>query len=138
MGKIKVFLDSDVIVSALLSSKGASFEILNNTKIVKIITHVIKNEVLEVTKRLNLPIPNRELEQFEIVNISLDKTRIVEKYFPYVLDQEDSHVIAGAEKEKVRFLLTHNLKHYQTDKIKKDFDILTMKPGTFLQYLRNN
>lgn len=138
MGKIKVFIDSDVIVSALLSSKGASFNILNNTNIVRIITTVIKEEVLEVASRLNLPAPNQTVEKLQVMNITLDKARIVQQYFPYVLDQEDSHVIAGAKKAKVRFLLTHNLKHYKTDKINKDFDILIMKPGTFLQFLRNN
>lgn len=138
MGKIKVFLDTDVIVSALLSSKGASFKILNNSTIVRIITTVIKEEVLEVASRLNLPAPNQTIEKLQVMNITLDKARIVQQYFPYVLDHEDSHVIAGAKKAKVRFLLTHNLKHYKTDKIKKDFDILIMKPGTFLQFLRNN
>ncbi len=139
MGQIKVFLDSDVIVSAFLSSKGASFEIVKNSNIAKVISESIKIEVEDVSKRLNFSAADKGIvEGIEVVTLKLEKARIVEKYFPYVLDEEDSHVVAGAEKAKVRFLLTHNTRHFQTEKIKRDFGILTMKPGIFLQFLRSN
>jgi len=137
MDQFKVFLDSDVVVSAFISQTGASFEILNNSQIKKIISVTIKTEVNEVIKRLNISTPKNAFEQIKIIGLKLDKTRLVEKYLKYVFDKEDSHVVAGADKAGVKFLLTHNLKHYQTEKIKQSLGILVMRPGNYLQYLRN-
>lgn len=138
MGQIKVFLDSDVVISALLSQKGASFEILKNSQFKKIITEAIKVEVGEVAKRLNIFLSPKDVFQgIEVISLQLDRARLVETFLPYVLDEEDSHVVAGAQKAKVNFLLTHNVKHYHKEKIKDDFKIVTMKPGYFLQYVRS-
>lgn len=138
MGQIKVFLDSDVLISAFLSKTGASFAILNDPKIPKIISRSIEIEVLEVGKRLNLQIKNLNVfENLEIITIKLEKTRLSERYFQYVQDQEDSHVIAAAFRAKVKFLLTHNVKHFYSTKIKNDLDINVIIPGQFLQYLRS-
>lgn len=139
MDKIKVFLDSDVIISALLSQKGASFEILQNSQVTKFISEAIKLEVTAVAKRLNLQSFSQNIfTDMRMIKINLDKERLVEAYFPFVIDVEDSHVIAKADKAQVNFLLTHNTKHYLTEKIKMSFQIITMKPGLFLQYLRSN
>ncbi len=139
MGQIKVFLDSDVVVSALLSQTGASYEILKNKEIRKITSETIKVEVGEVAKRLNISLSNKRIfGKMEVINLKLNKARLVKNYLPYVLDEEDSHVVAGATKANSRFLLTHNIKHYHIEKIKRDLEIITMKPGTFLQYLRSS
>src|SRR3989344_7569203 len=99
MGQIKVFLDSDVIVSALLSQTGASFEILTTSKIKKVISETIQAEVAEVIKRLQIPISHKNIfKGIEVISLKLDRARLVEIYLPYVLDQEDSHVVAGAYK----------------------------------------
>ena len=138
MGKVKVFLDSDVIISSLLSKTGASFEILKNAKVKKVISKTIKEEVLSVAKRLSIDLAGERIyKNIKIVPIKLKKARLAEEYLSYVLDQEDSHVVAGANIAKANFLLTHNLKHYQVTKIKNDFEIIVMKPGNFLQYLRS-
>ncbi|MBI2009569.1 MAG: PIN domain-containing protein [Candidatus Chisholmbacteria bacterium] len=138
MGQVKVFLDSDVLVSALLSKTGASFKILQNSKITKIISKTIKKEIIDVATRSNINLPSKDIFQsLKIITLKLEKPRLSQRYFPYVLDQEDSHVLAGAHKTKVKFLLTHNLKHYQVAKIRNDFGVSVMKPGLFLQYLRS-
>jgi len=137
MDQIKVFLDSDVLVSALLSKTGASFEIVKNAKIVKVISKTIEEEIHTVASRLDIAFPIQDLlQETETITLNLEKARLSQKYIPYVLDIEDSHVVAGAQKAGVTFLLTHNIKHYHLAKIKNDLDINVMKPGTFLQYFR--
>lgn len=139
MGKIKVFLDSDVIVAALLSKTGASYEIIKNPRISKVTSETVKREVNDVAKRLNIIFSNENIfGKMEVISLKLDKARLVGTYLPYILDKEDSHVVAGANKTKSSFLLTHNLKHYYTEKIKRDLGIITIKPGIFLQYLRSS
>lgn len=138
MGEIKVFLDGDVLVSSLLSKTGASFKILNDSKITKVITRTIKEEILNVAGRLNLDLSKTYIfPDIQIVTLKLEKPRLSEMYIPYVLDQEDSHVVAGAQKAQANFLLTHNLRIYRVEKIKNDLEIIVMKPGQFLQYVRS-
>lgn len=137
MGTNKVFLDSNVLVSALLSSKGASFEIIRNTHIQKITSKAVKKEVEEATKRLGINPYPVIYEDIKIISLNLEKDKISKTYSKYVLDIEDSHVVAGAHKAESHFLLTHNIKHYQTIKIRNSLSIIVMKPGIFLQYLRS-
>lgn len=138
MVQIKVFLDSDVIISALLSTTGASFEVIKNSKIKRAISKIIKEELDEVTKRLRLNFFDKDLlRNMETLSLGLTKKEIIKIYSPYVIDPEDAHVVAGAHKAKSRFLLTHNTKHYLASKIRNDFGIIVMKPGIFLQYLRS-
>lgn len=138
MVQIKVFLDSDVVISALLSTTGASFEILKNPKIKRVISKTIKEELDEVTKRLDINFSDKDLfRNIETLSLGLAKERLIKIYSSYVLDPEDAHVVAGANKAKSQFLLTHNTKHYLASKIRNDFGIIVMKPGIFLQYLRS-
>lgn len=139
MGKIQVFLDTDVIISALLSQTGASVIVIKNPKIIKIVSKTVQKEVNEVAKRLN--IDNQKIEgiikNIRVNSLNLTKNEILAEYKKFVSDKKDSHVVAGAKRLKLRFLLTHNLKHYQVDKIKAQLGIIVLKPGNFLQYLRS-
>lgn len=138
MGKIQVFLDTDVVISALLSKTGASYEIIKNPKVIKIVSKTVQKEIEEVIKKLNIDKQetNRILKNISVASLNLTKKEILEKYKKFVFDEKDSHVVAGANRVKSRFLLTHNLRHYQVDKINAEFGILVLKPGNFLQYLR--
>ena len=139
MEEIKVFLDTDVIISALLSDKGASYKLLNDTKFNKIISKAITEEINEVSRRENI---NKEavraiLKKTIITPLFLFKEKLLKSYSKYVFDEEDSHVVAGAYISKSDFLLTHNLRHYHAVKIRNDLGIKVMRPGDFLQYLRS-
>ncbi len=138
MDPIAIFLDSDVIIAALLSEKGASSEIIKNSAFKKFVSKTITKEVDEVTKRLHIDAPDTKLfETIHIITLDIKKERLAKKYFAYVSDLEDSHVVAGAERSKSSFLLTHNLKHYNTDLIEQKLKIVVLNPGQFLQYLRS-
>lgn len=139
MGKIQIFLDTDVVISALLSKTGASYEVIKNPKVIKIVSKTVQKEIKEVTKKLNIgnQETDRILKNISVTSLNLTKKEILEKYKKFVFDEKDSHVVAGANRAKSKFLLTHNLRHYQVDKINAEFGILVLKPGNFLQYLRS-
>ena len=134
------FVDSDVVISSLLSKKGASFFLFHLTKISLFISSLSIKELEIVVKRLNI---NRQKlnslieKRLKVVILKETKEIIKKKYQNYVLDQNDAHVIAGAVAAKTKFLLTYNLKHYKKEKIKDDFDIIIFPPAAFLQYLRS-
>ena len=139
MEKIQVFLDTDVIISALLSKTGASYELIKSPKVAKTTSKTVQKETNEVAKRLNLgkQETKRIFKNIRVTPPSLTKKEILEKYGKFVFDEKDSHVVAGANRAKSKFLLTHNFKHYQVNKIKAELGIIVLKPGNFLQYLRS-
>jgi len=139
MAKIKVFLDTDVVISSLLSKTGASHEVINSSKIEKFISKQVKKEVLEVSKRYNISTQEIEFvfKNTGLISLKISKKSLINDYGEYVSDEQDTHVVFGALKAKVKFLLTHNTKHYNIEKIRKDLDLQILKPGNFLQYLRS-
>lgn len=139
MGKIQVFLDTDVIISGLLSKTGASFEIIKHPAVKKTISKAVIGEMAIVTKRLKIGSHKSRMlvKGMSVVALGLTKSKLTKGYQQFVSDRQDCHVVAGAKVSKSNFLLTHNLKHYQVDKIKADLGIMVLKPGSFLQYLRS-
>ena len=139
MAKIQVFLDTDVIISSLLSKTGASNYVINNPKIEKIITNTVSQEVKEVGERLNIEAGStvKILNNLKTIVLDMTKKDLIKNYGDYVIDENDTHVVAGSDRSKSKFLLTHNCRHYKVNKIENDFRIIVIKPGNFLQYLRS-
>ena len=135
-----VYVDSDVVISSLLSRTGAAYHLLNYSTITLIISSTSLTEIKKVISRRGM-----EQKQFEqliqkrlkIVTIKQGVSTLKVKYLSYVLDINDAHIVAGAKAAKVDFLLTYNLKHYKTTKLKDDFNIQVLTPALFLQYLRS-
>ena len=50
----KVFLDSDVIISSLISSLGASYQLVNNKTAICFTSNISYRELVLVIKKLNL------------------------------------------------------------------------------------
>ena len=136
---MKVFVDSDVIISSLLSTKGASYLLLQHKDITPIISSYSNEEIEVVIERLN--IQNKLFKplklKLHIVKLSLKIEKIKKNYHGYVTDADDAHIVAGATFAKTKFLITYNIRHFKKDKIKEDLNIIVLTPGQFLQYLRS-
>lgn len=139
MGRIQVFLDTDVLVSSLLSKTGASYEVIKNPHLVKVITKTVLLELERVVKRHRIRKSKKDklLKMVEIVPLGLSAGGVLDKYGRFVFDNKDSHVVGGASVTKSKFLLTHNIKHYDIEKIGSKLEVIVLKPGNFLQYLRS-
>jgi len=134
-----VYVDSDVVISSLLSRTGTAYYLLNDSTITPIISSVSREEIEKVILRKGIEQEQfRELIQkrLKIVTIKQSVSALKVKYLSYVLDVNDAHIVAGAKAANVDFLLTYNLKHYKTTKLKADFNIHVLTPALFLQYLR--
>lgn len=136
-----IFVDSDVIISSLLSSTGAAHLLLNTQEDLKLfISNVSFQESEAVTVRLDLnPSHLRELvnHRFATTQLLSPLAEIQKDYGVYVTDIHDAHIVAGAHKAGVEFLITYNTKHFKIDKIKNDFNILIKTPAQLLQYVRS-
>lgn len=137
---MKIFVDTDVVISSLLSSKGAAFILLHANELKPIISSYSKKELKIVGKRLD--ISEQKLmgfiqKRFSVIEIQDSIESIKASYKMYVTDIDDTHIVAGAHKAEVTFLISYNIKHYRTSKIKENFNIILMTPGQFIQYLRS-
>lgn len=127
---MKVFVDSDVVISSLISSTGAAFKLINSEQgITKIISNLSVKELKIVTVRLSITKP--------LPHFSIQKIKKLNEYVTYSTDPNDAHIIAGAHQSGARFIITYNMKHYKSELIKRELNIILLTPGVFLQYLRS-
>jgi len=140
MKKLRLYTDSDVIISSLISQSGAASFIFSLKNINLFASNYSKKETKIVAERLGLKEGKvNELfgKKLEVVLLEDDLEKIKEKFTDCVTDKNDAHIVAGAVKTKAQFLISYNLRHYKADKIKTDFGMLLMTPAMFLQYLRS-
>lgn len=137
---LSVFVDSDVVVSSLISSRGAAYQVVHAKGLDRWISDVSTNEIREVVIRLKLPQKNLTrwlVHQFSQIKLTLSHKEIQKRYGIYTSDSNDSHIVAGAHQSRVRFLITYNRKHFRADEIKENLRIIVLTPAEFLQYLRS-
>lgn len=140
MKPIAVFVDSDVIVSSLISRTGAAAFLVRETRIKRLISSFSYKELAIVVERLGLE--KKQLDglvknQFSLVQLTSPLAQLKTQYRAYVTDMNDAHIVAGAVSAKVEYLITYNIKHFKADIIKADFGIIMTTPAFFLQYLRS-
>ena len=133
MNPPKVFVDSDVIISALLSQRGAASFLLKSQECDKCISDRSLQELEKVCSRLKINIKDLHDLTSGFMQTKLKQENI--KHAEYVIDSGDEHIVAGAVQAQVTYLITYNLKHYKLENIKRDLGVLVITPGHFLQYL---
>ena len=136
---IKVFLDTDVVISSSISSKGAAYILLSEKRVEKYISTLSIKEIRTVAKRLSIVKNDIDsvIKNCKTITLSDSIATIKRGFKNYVFDEDDSHIVAGAVSSKSHFLITYNLKDYNRNKIKEDFNIIILSPALFLQYLRS-
>lgn len=137
--ELEVFFDSDVIISSLISNKGAAHLLLNATVIKPVISDFQIEELIVVAKRLDIglnKLNNLLGKRFQVTKIRNSRRKIKEGYLKYVLDPNDAHIVAGIAAAKPSFFVSYNLRHFKIDKIKTDFKAISLTPAQLLQYLR--
>lgn len=138
--QIKVFIDSDVVISSLLSQTGASNLIVNNADLRSFISNFSHEELNRTVDKLG--IDKNKLERIlktrlKIIKIKLDKEKILDRFASYTNDIKDAYIVAGAKAAQAKFLVTFNTKDYKIEKIQQDFGLRVILPGELLQYLRS-
>lgn len=135
-----VFVDSDVIISSLISTEGAAYLLLNEQKDKFIISNLSKKEVGKVADRLEInqdKLKKLVKERLRMVKLTKNLTKIKSDFKDYIFDVNDAYIVAGAKEAKAKFLLTYNIRHFNRQKISQDFGITVLTPAQYLQYLRS-
>lgn len=136
----KVFVDSDVVLSSMLSSKGAANFLLNEVDLEFVISNFSLLEIERGIAKLNLDMNQlRRLVKNRLKLIELkDSTGKIKKIFKnYVFDKNDAHVVAGAQRARAKVIISYNIKDFNKQKIKDDLGIIVLTPAQYLQYSRS-
>jgi predicted nucleic acid-binding protein len=137
---MRVFVDSDVVISSLLSSSGAASFLLGLKEVIPVISSVSLLELRSVVSRLGINPSKLETlvsKRFEVVTLKSSIQEIKKECEPYVIDIGDAHIVAGAKESGVQYLISYNIRHFKVDNIKDDFEIILLTPALFIQYLRS-
>lgn len=134
-----VFVDSDVIISSLISKTGAAYLLMRDTRLIRYVSDVSFLELKRVADALH--IPERDLQklvetQCQVVKIGERKSEL-KRTTEYTRDTNDAHIVLGGKSAKAKFIVTYNMKHFRIEKIQEDLGIIVLPPAFLLQYLRS-
>ena len=124
---MRVYFDASVLIAAILSPNGGSAQLLKFIKkglIVGIASQTVIEEVLEEDHLQKIKRSKGEIERFIAQSALLVRKRITgdeTTVYENLVDEEDSHLIAGANLTKCQYLVTLDKKHLLLPDIKEKF-----------------
>jgi len=137
----QIVIDTCVLISALLSRRGASFNLLKRlgTSEFEInLSAPLCFEYESIAKRITidkqLQLTEKDIE--ELVEIMIQSANLWEIYFltrPFLPDPNDELLLELAFHANCDFIITHNLKDFKG--VKESFGIKVVTPKQFIQFL---
>ena len=138
MRKIRVFLDSSVIIAGLASASGGSHKVLPLAElgiITPCISADVKSEVLRnVAKKLPKAVVHFERLMQELPFIIIETSKQEIEGAELIINEHDAPIMAAAISAKVNWLLSLD-KHFLALKGRGALDFIVATPGEFLQQL---
>ncbi|MBI4066102.1 hypothetical protein HY411_00135 [Candidatus Gottesmanbacteria bacterium] len=122
---IRVFVDSDVIISSLISQTGAAYLLMHDERIARFVSDVSFSELKRVTGVLHLSQEDlRKLVQTrcDVVVIG-DRKNELTRMAQYARDSGDAHIVLGGKLAKAKFLVTYNTKAASPDNISNSLKV---------------
>ncbi len=138
--KIKIFIDSSVIISAMISSEGASRQVLTLCE-AETLDGVISDKVIEEVGRVIMIKFPKMKGDFEAL-LRIVKFKIIKKISgdlllrakKWISDENDVPILAAAKFAKVDVLLTLDIRHFIRDPdVSKKSKLKIMTPGEFMR-----
>ena len=139
---VRVFLDSNVILSGLISDKGAPRIILDllTLKLPFLVGSTGRFNLREIERTLKkrmpglLPLYRRYLPLLNLKIISLPSPQEIGVFAQTIADK-DLPVLASAIKDKADFLVTGDKRHFQRLKGGKNYPLQIATPAEFVDRL---
>ncbi len=138
---IRAILDTNVVLSALRSRNGASFEIMKRLELGEF-TLLLSNTVLaeyeEILKRELVPLGFSHvwIEQFlDELCLEAQSFKPSASWKPALPDPDDEPLAQLAMESKIDYLVTHNVRHFPADRLPA---VRVVDPKTFLDIVRQS
>ncbi|WP_395747207.1 putative toxin-antitoxin system toxin component, PIN family [Prosthecobacter sp.] len=138
---IRAVLDTNVILSALRSRNGASFEIVaryRQGEFLLYLSQTVLAEYEEILKREMLPqgLPLMAIDRFlDAISSNAVQFRTSALWKPSLPDSDDEALAQLAMESKIDYLVTHNLRDFPAGRMAA---VRVVDPKTFLDILRQS
>jgi putative PIN family toxin of toxin-antitoxin system len=137
---MRVVFDTNVLVAAIRSNKGASYQLLSmlpERTFELAISNALYFEYLDVLLRSeNRPSAMTELEMIDAID-EITRYAVYQDVFfrwrPWLNDENDDMVLELAIASQCDFIVTFNLKDFRNVEL---FGIVAISPSDFLEFLR--
>ena len=139
---VRVFLDSNVILSGLLSDKGAPRTILDllTLKLPFLVGLTGRYNLIEIERNLRKKMPEilsvykRYLPKLNLKIISLPRPEELREFSGKITDK-DVPVLVSAIRSKTDFLVTGDKQHFQKLKSQGDYSFKIVTPSEFIDFI---
>jgi putative PIN family toxin of toxin-antitoxin system len=136
--KIKVFIDTDVLIAGVASVTGASAAVLDLSE-AEILQMVISRQVLvEADRNFSSKLPNLAIQFRQFIRdlaplmVEDPPAKAVERAAG-LIDRKDAAILAAAIESEVDYLITLDKKHFLTPKVRQNILIEVCTPADFLR-----
>ncbi len=140
--KIKVFIDTNVLIAGVNSVTGASATLLDLCE-AGVLQMVVSRQVLiEADRNFAAKLPQlvgrfrRFMHNLAPMMVEDPTSEAMEKAAT-IVDRKDAPILAAAKESGVDFLITLDKKHFLSPKAKKGAGLPVVTPAEFLQYFEN-
>jgi len=137
MSKIKVFVDTSVVIAGLASSVGASGAVLDLCE-AEVIQMVLSRQVIvEADRNFNTKLP-RLAGRFRQFMRSLgpilvdDPGKSSVRRAARIVGRKDASILAAARESGVDFLITLDKKHFLSPRARKGAGVQVVSPAEFI------
>ena len=138
----RVFLDSSVLISGVISQTGASSAILDLGEAGEIVIILSKGVLVETDMVLEKKFPDligdfREFIKSLSPIVAEDPTSQEIREAEKVIDKDDAPILAAAKKENIHYLVSLDTKHFHSHKVCQYLKSPVVTPAQFLTEFRN-
>ena len=136
--KIKVFIDTSVIVAGIASRTGASATVLDLCEAESIQMVISRQVLVEADRNISAKLPNLIL-QFRRFFRNLaplmvdDPPKTAVEKAAIILPLKDASILAAAIESKTDYLITLDKKHFLKEKVRHRFPLTVCTPAEFLR-----
>lgn len=139
---MKIFLDSSVIIAALLSETGGSAKIMSLCETGLFEGYISQEVIKEIHTVLQrklpgaLPLFEKLIFSSKCKKITLKKSAKTKEAQKWIRDPFDVHVLLAAKQIPADYLITLDIKHFIRDpEVAKKSGLIILTPGDFLQQI---
>jgi putative PIN family toxin of toxin-antitoxin system len=136
--KIKVFIDTSVLIAGVASLTGASAAVLDLCEAESIQMVISRQVLVEADRNFSAKLPGliNEFRQFirNLVPLMVeDPPAAAVERAAGLIDRKDAAILAAAIESKVEFLITLDKKHFLKQKVQRNIPIEICTPSDFLR-----
>jgi putative PIN family toxin of toxin-antitoxin system len=139
---VKVFLDSNVIISGLISDRGAPRVILDilSLELPFIVGVTGRYNIIEIERNLKrkmpriLPFYKKLFSKLNLIIVPIPSLKEIKRYAGHIADK-DIPVLVSAIKAEADFLITGDKKDFDRLKIKGSYPLKIVSPAEFIDVI---